>query len=102
MGLIEELAAREGGARDGVVEGFGLRFCRGWGREGRLDVRGRRRVGQEVDLFGDGTAKVVEGFADVGRIVVGFVRVLGAKERLGISGEGDMDRVKAERVRRRT
>ena len=82
MSLVEELTACEGGARDGVVEGFWLRFCRGWGREGGLDVRGGRGVGEKVDLFGNGAAKVVERFANVGRVIVGFVRVLGPRERL--------------------
>lgn len=31
-----------------------------------------------MDFVGDGTAQVDKGFADVGRVVVGFVRVLGA------------------------
>jgi len=30
-------------------------------------------MGEEVDFVGDGAGEVCEGFADVGRIVVGFI-----------------------------
>lgn len=42
-------------------------------------------MGEEGDLFGDGAAEIVEGFANIGGIVVGFVRVLGATRR-GLEG----------------
>ena len=78
MGGVQNLGAGEGGAGDGMVEGFRLRLCGWWGGEGGLGFGGRGGGGQEVDFIGDGAAEVVEGFADVGRVVVGFVRVLGA------------------------
>lgn len=78
MGLVEELGAGEGGAGDGVGEGFGLGFCAGRGGEGGLGFGGGGSVGEEVDFVGDGAAEVVEGFADIGGVVVGFVCVLGA------------------------
>lgn len=33
---------------------------------------------EKIDFVGDGTTEVVEGFANVGRVIVGFIRVLGA------------------------
>jgi hypothetical protein len=33
---------------------------------------------QELHLVTNGTAEVVEGFTDVGRVVVGFIRILGS------------------------
>lgn len=41
--------------------------------EGSLRFGGGGRRGKELDLLADGSAKVVEGLADVGRVVVGFV-----------------------------
>ena len=35
-------------------------------------------MGKKIDFVGDGAAKVIERLADVGRIVIGFIRVLGA------------------------
>ena len=74
--MVEELGAGKGGASDGVGEGFGLRFCAGRGGEGGLGFGGGGGVGEEVDFVGDGAAEVVEGFADIGGVVVGFVCVL--------------------------
>ena len=37
-----------------------------------------------MDFVGDGAAEVVEGFADVGRVVVGFVGVLGTVRSVGL------------------
>lgn len=79
----QELGAGEGGARDGVVEGLGLGFGGGGRGEGGLHVGGGGGGGEEVDFLGDGAAEVVEGFADVGRVVVGFVGVLGAVREEG-------------------
>ena len=45
----------------------------GRGREGGLGFGGRGGVGEEVDFVGNGAAEVVEGLADVGGVVVGFV-----------------------------
>ena len=33
-------------------------------------------MGEKIDFVGDGAAKVIEGLADVGGIVVSFVRIL--------------------------
>ena len=78
VGLVEELRGVEGGARDGVVEGLGLRFGGGRGRERGLGFGRGGGGGEERDFFGDGAAHVCDGFAEVGRVVVGFVGVLGA------------------------
>lgn len=71
--MVEELGAGEGSAGNGVGEGFWLGFCAGRGGEGGLGFAGGGGVGEEVDFVGDGAAEVVEGFSDVGRVVVGFV-----------------------------
>lgn len=47
-----------------------------WGCKGRLGFGGRCSIGEEVDLFGDGTTEIIERFADVGRVVVSFTGVL--------------------------
>ena len=54
-------------------EGFGLGFCAGRSGEGCLGFCRRFGVGKEVDLFGYGASEVVEGLADVGRVVIGFI-----------------------------
>ncbi len=54
------MGAGEGGAGDGVAEGFGLRFCGGRGGEGGLGLGGGGGGGEEVDFVGDGAAEVVE------------------------------------------
>ena len=59
-------------------EGFRLRLRAGGSGEGRLSFAGGFGVGKEVDLFGNSASEVVEGLTDVGRIIVGFVRVLRA------------------------
>ena len=79
MGLGEELGAGEGGTGDGVGEGFGLGLCTGGGGEGGLSFGRGGGVGEEGDFVGYGAAEVVEGFADVGRVVVGFIGVLRAR-----------------------
>ena len=78
VGLDEQLAAGEGGASDGVGEGFGLGLRAGGSGEGRLGFGGGFGVGEEVDLVGYGASEVVEGLADVGGVVIGFVGVLRA------------------------
>lgn len=72
------MAAGEGGASDGVGEGFGLGLRAGGSGEGRLGFGGGFGVGEEVDLVGYGASEVVEGLADVGGVVIGFVGVLRA------------------------
>ena len=74
------MGARERCTGDGMSKRFGLRFRRRGSGEGGGGFAGGRGAGQEVDLLGDGAAKVVERFADVGRIVVGFVPVLRTRE----------------------
>lgn len=61
-----------------MVEGLGLGLCGRRGSQGSLGLCGGGGLGEELDLFLDSTAKVVEGLADVGGIIVGFVGVLGA------------------------
>ena len=39
-------------------------------------------MGEEIDFVGDSATKVIERFANVGRVVVGFVGVLGARTGL--------------------
>lgn len=74
----QNVRAVQGGTGNGVAEGLGLRLRGGRCGEGGLGFGGRSRGGQEVDFLGDGAAEIVEGLADVGGIVVGFVRVLRA------------------------
>lgn len=59
-------------------QGFWLRFGLRWGGESGLGFGGGGCAREQVDFFGDGTAEVVEGLADVGGVVIGFVGVLGA------------------------
>ncbi len=68
-----------------MIEGLGLRFG-GWRGSQRCLGFGRRgSAGQKMDLFGDGTAQIIERFSNVGRIVVSFVAVLGSVSRLRFS-----------------
>lgn len=73
----------DGRAGDGVAEGLGLRLCGGGSGEGRLGFGRGGGGGEQLDFFADGAAQVVEGLADVGGVVVGFVGVLRA---VGASG----------------
>lgn len=60
-----------------MIKGFWLWLsCWRRGHGSRSFGRGVGR-GEEVDLLGDCSSKIVEGFAKVGRVVVGFIRVLG-------------------------
>ena len=61
-----------------MAEGLGLRLRGGGCGEGGLGFGGGGRGGEQLDLLADGAAEVVEGLADVGRVVVGLVGVLGA------------------------
>lgn len=66
------LAAGEGGAGYGVVEGLWGGF-RGWCcGEGGLGFGGRGGGAEEFYFVRDGAGEVREGFLDVGRVVVGF------------------------------
>lgn len=72
----EHVRRVEGGAGNGMVERLGLGLCRGGSSEGSLGFGGRGGAGEEVHLLRDGASEVVEGFADIGWVVVGFVGVL--------------------------
>lgn len=73
---LQSVRAVHCGAGNSVAEGLGLRLCgRGCGKSS-LCFGGGGCGGEELDLLADGAAKVVEGLADVGRVVVSFVRVL--------------------------
>lgn len=62
-----------------MVESLWLRFGGGWGGDGCLGFRWRCSVGEKVDFLANSASEIIEGFTDVGRIVVGFVGVLRAK-----------------------
>ena len=79
--LREGLRAGQGSAGNGVVEGFGLGLCRRRGSQSCLRLSGRASLRQKLDLLVDGAAEIIEGLADVGRVVVGLVGVLGAARR---------------------
>lgn len=59
-------------------EGLWLGLCAGGSGESCLGFAGRLRMGEEADFVRNGAPKVVEGFADVGGVVIGLVRVLRA------------------------
>ena len=67
------MTASEGGAGDSVGKGLRLRLCAGGRGESRLGFAGGFCVGEEVDLIGYGASEVIEGLANVGRVVVGFI-----------------------------
>jgi hypothetical protein len=79
---FEELRTGEGGAGDGVVEGFGLGFGRGRGGQGGSGFAGAAGFGEERDFVGNAAAEIGEGFANVGGVVVGFVLVLLATDQI--------------------
>ena len=54
-------------------EGLGLGLCARGSGEGGLSFAGGCSVGEEIDFFCYGAAEVVEGFADVGGIVISFI-----------------------------
>lgn len=61
-----------------MVEGLGLGLVDGGSGQGGLGLGGRSSLRQKLDLLTDGAAEVIERFADVGRVIVGFVGVLRA------------------------
>lgn len=79
--LVQQLAAGERGARNGVGERLGLRLGRGRGRQGGLSLGGRSGGREKLDFLADGAAEVAEGFIDVAGVIVGFGRVLVASSR---------------------
>lgn len=60
-----------------MAERLGLRLRGRGGRERGLGFCGRGRGRQQVHFLRHGAPEVIEGFPDVGRVVVGFVRILG-------------------------
>lgn len=68
-----------------MVECLGLRLGAGRSSEGSLRLSGRGCRRQKLNLFADGAAEILEGLLDVGRVIVGLVRVLGAGERIAKS-----------------
>ena len=76
--MDEQLTASEGGASDSMREGLWLGLCAGGSGESCLGFAGRFGMREEADFIRDGASKVVEGLTDVGRVVIGFIRVLRA------------------------
>lgn len=76
--LRKSLGSGERSAGDGVVEGLGLGLSGGGSSQSCLGLGGGAGLREKVDLLVDGAAQVVEGLADVGRVVIGLVGVLGA------------------------
>lgn len=76
MLLVQELAASQGGAGDGMGERLGLGLRGGRGSQGGLGLGRRRGRREEGDLLADGATEVVERLGDVGWVVIGFLGVL--------------------------
>ncbi len=86
--LVEALAAGKTGAGDGVRERLGLRLRAGRCGKGSLGLGGGAGRGQQGDLLADGAAEILEGFLDVGGVVVrlgGIVRAASLCVGLGPS-----------------
>lgn len=62
-------------------ESLRLRFGRGRSSERGAGLSRGGRGGKKVDFVGNGAAKISEGFADIWRVVVGFIGVLRASWR---------------------
>lgn len=60
VALLQQLGAGEGGAGNGMVKSLGLGLRGGRGGQSGLDVGGVGSAGEELDLLGDGAAKVIE------------------------------------------
>lgn len=84
MLLVQELAASQGGAGDGMSKRLGLGLRGRRGSQGSLGLGGRCGRREEGDLLADGATEVVESLGDVGWVVVGFLRVL-VTDRGGMS-----------------
>lgn len=67
------MTTSQGGASDSMGEGFRLGLCAGGSRESCLGLGRGFGMGKEVDLISYGASKVVEGLANVGRVVIGFI-----------------------------
>lgn len=74
--LVEDLAAGQTGAGDGMVEGLGLGLRGRGSNEGGLGFAGRSGGRKEGDLFAHGAAKVLEGLSNIGGVVVSLVGIL--------------------------
>lgn len=72
------MGTSKGGASDGVGEGFRLGFVCGRGGKRSTGFSRGTSGGEKMDFVTDSAAKIDEGFADVRRVVVGFVCILGA------------------------
>lgn len=72
------MRASEGCTSDGVRESLRLRLGRGRSSDCGAGLSRGGCCGKKVDFVGNGAAKISEGFANVGRVVVGFIGVLGA------------------------
>lgn len=82
------MTASKGGASDSMGEGLWLGLCAGGSGQSCLGFAGRFGMGEEADFIGDGASKVVEGLADVRRVVIGFVRVLRAS-KMSVRSQGE-------------
>lgn len=76
MLLVQELAASQGSAGDGMGKRLGLGLRGRRSSQGGLGLGGRCGRREECDLLADGATEVVESLADIGWVVVGFLRVL--------------------------
>ena len=60
-----------------MVERLRLGLCGRWSGEGSLNVCWGRGIREKMDFLGNGATQIIERLADIGRVVVSFVRVLG-------------------------
>lgn len=75
--LGDQLRSRQRRTSNGMAEGLGLRLGGRRRRQGRLGLGGGGGMREQLDFFANGATEVIEGFANIRRIVVGFVGVLG-------------------------
>lgn len=54
-------------------KGLRLGFSAGGSGQSCLSFAWRFGMGKEIDFIGYGASEIVKGFADVGRVVIGFV-----------------------------
>lgn len=78
VALVEELGAGQRSAGDCVIEGLGLRSGLRWGSQGSAGFCWRVGGGKKLHFLGNCTAEVIEGFAEIRRVVVCLIGVLGA------------------------
>ena len=58
-------------------ERFRLRLCARRSGESSLSFGRRSGVREKIDFISDSTTEIVERFSNVGRVIVGFVCILG-------------------------